>query len=133
MSQGLESKEHYLLKEKAKKMLLTNGFKEKEIYSEYKIIDAKNNRLKYIVDVVGQSKDKLIFIECGKTRKGKLEELRGLCTKLFHLKYSKKHIFLLSMSKELYKKLRFLSIDEKKSMNELINNSIEEKIGKEDK
>ncbi len=80
-----QSEAHLLLKQIGERILLKNGFKPSEISQEYYINTPDGT---FIVDVVGISKHKTYFIECGIiNNKEKFNLLSGYCDKIIHLPY----------------------------------------------
>jgi Holliday junction resolvase len=77
----VESKAHRDLKRKAVKWLKQeHGFQEKDIHKEYTIG-------RYLVDVVGKNKEKIVAVECGSlsgNRKDKQERVKYLKQKCDH-------------------------------------------------
>lgn len=82
----LEPNKHDLLKEKGKNILLNMGFKENEIFEEYKYES-------YVIDVIGINEDKKVLIECGKIIKSKYDILKNGPDKFIHLPYDKHSIY----------------------------------------
>lgn len=81
-----ERQKHLILKEKARDMLLREGFSDNEIFFEYKI--PLKRKKYYKVDVIGIKENNKIIIECGNiTRKGKAEYLKNISNQFIHLKY----------------------------------------------
>ncbi len=83
---GNESITHLRLKQFAKTILLKKGFKEKEIFIEYRISITKKEV--YYVDIVGISNKNKVFIECGRvSNPNKLKVLKELCNEMIWLPY----------------------------------------------
>ena len=84
-----EKNPHILLKKIATKILLSEGFSFKEIFYEYHIHIGKRRWWK--IDVVGISKHKKIFIECGSIqRKSKINKILNYCDKFIYIPYLNK-------------------------------------------
>lgn len=86
-----ESFKHRQLKEKAFQRLRDMGFKDDEIFEEYKLEDKENETINSMradytppsyhlkwVDVVGKNEDRIVFIECGNIDNNKIEFLKKL-------------------------------------------------------
>ena len=80
----VESKKHRELKNKAKLFLYSLGFKNDEIFEEFKIfvenkedydISLKDN---YYADMVGKSKERFVIIECGTINADKMNFFRKI-------------------------------------------------------
>ncbi len=70
----MASQEHKKLKGYATQYLRDNGFKDNEIYEEYKLESSQMTQKLYI-DIVGIRKDKKVAIECGRTSAKRLSQL----------------------------------------------------------
>ncbi len=81
-----EKQKHKLLKQHAKQILKTEGFKNSEIFFEYSI-KLKNGRHMFI-DIAGVNNQKKVFIECGNlVLKDRLGTLKKYCDKFIYLPY----------------------------------------------
>ena len=86
-----ESVNHLVLKQNAKKILLKNGFKQNEIFYEYKLKITKDKY--FLIDVVGINSKRKIFIECGGlSSRSKIGLIKNFCNKVIHLPYLLKTI-----------------------------------------
>lgn len=76
------SPEHKSLMQEGKKYLKSIGFKDSEIKLEEEVIDPKiqGGKGRYIVDVVGKSKNRLVMVECGSCNKTRAKYLRKIGT-----------------------------------------------------
>jgi len=79
--------EHNLLKEIAKHYLRTFGFKENEIFTEYKVKIKNYSSPTVRVDVVGINRKKKIAIECGNVSRRKLRCLIEVFDKVYWIDY----------------------------------------------
>ena len=77
---------HDIAKAAAISCLLDMGFSLKQIRTECRVF-APLNRRSFIVDVVGQSKNRKVAFECGRTEKSKLAFLCMLFDEVHHLPY----------------------------------------------
>ena len=81
-----ETLQHVMLKKHAINLLISRGYKNNEIFEEYRWKD-------YIIDIAGVKKDKTTFIECGTIRISKYNKLRkNFNIRFIHLPYLKKSI-----------------------------------------
>ena len=81
-----ESITHIRLKEHGKKILLSQGFKEQEIFTEYRVKRDDGNS--YWVDIAGVKPNKKVFVECGINQNPKkTKDLKNYCNKVIWLPY----------------------------------------------
>ena len=78
--------EHNLLKEIAKHYLRTFGFKENEIFTEYKVKIKNYSSPTVRVDVVGINRKKKIAIECGSVNYSKMKALSKIFDKVINFR-----------------------------------------------
>ena len=81
-----EKKHHIALKKIARNILMSMGYLQNEIFYEYKVDVGKQSWWK--IDIVGISKVKKTFIECGYVgRKSKLNQVTKWCDMFIYLPY----------------------------------------------
>lgn len=125
MSIRNESDRHLLLKERAKEILFEKGFKEDEIYFEYRI--PRNNGFFYRVDVIGIKNNLKVAIECGNCETEKIEDLHSFCDEVLHLKYNNSEITTLRCKASTIKRLREWELHPRETHEEVIIHLIEAK------
>ncbi len=124
-----EKQKHLELKKKGKELLLNQGFKESEIFFEYRLILNKNKWL--LIDVAGINNEKTAFIECGNINgENRFEILKSYCDNVIYLKYPKEKREGTPMNffiePELHKSFKIKSIDIGKDMRDILVDFIKE-------
>lgn len=86
----MEKEKHFLLKKQGRLILISEGFKEDEIFEEHTMKISQTRSIR--VDLIGINNKKRVIIECGAITETmplieKINILRSKCDKLINLPY----------------------------------------------